>query len=102
MPSWLESALTGGYPGEAKKTAALLRQFADRAPSGIRPDFQTVAADYAEVADGLQGIYVKPGSLPNTTTILKLHKLATSFDSSAFLKAATSIGTWAQKNCAVR
>jgi hypothetical protein len=96
------TALQGTDSKDVKKTAALLKQFADKTPSEIRPDFETVAADYAKIADALQGVNVKSGSVPDAKALLKLQKLATSIDTTKLAKAATNIGTWAQKNCVAK
>jgi len=96
------TALQGTDSKDVKKTAALLKQFADKTPSEIRPDFETVAADYAKIADALQGVNVKAGSVPDPKALLKLQKLATSIDTTKLAKAATNIGTWAQKNCVAK
>ncbi len=96
------TALQGTNSKDVKKTAALLKQFADKTPSEIRPDFETVAADYAKIADALQGVNVKAGSIPDAKALLKLQKLATSIDTTKLAKAATNIGTWAQKNCVAK
>ena len=96
------TALQGTNSKDVKKTAALLKQFADKSPSEIRPDFETVAADYAKIADALQGVNVKAGSIPDPKALLKLQKLATSIDTTKLTKAATNIGTWAQKNCVAK
>lgn len=95
-------AMAGTDSKDVKKTAALLKQFADKTPSEIRADFETVAADYAKMADALQGVSMKPGSMPSPTAMLKLQKLATSIDTGALAKASTHIGMWAQKNCAAK
>jgi hypothetical protein len=96
------TALQGTDSKDVKKTATLLKQFADKTPSEIRPDFETVAADYAKIADALQGVNVKSGSVPDAKALLKLQKLATSIDTTKLAKAATNIGTWAQKNCVAK
>jgi len=96
------TALQGTDSKDVKKTAALLKQFADKTPSEIRPDFETVAADYAKIADALQGVNVKSGSVPDAKALLKLQKLATEIDTTKLSKAATNIGTWAQKNCVAK
>jgi hypothetical protein len=95
-------ALQGTNSQDVKKTAAVLKQFADKTPSEIRPDFETVANDYAKIAEALQGVNLKAGSVPNPAAILKLQKLATSIDTAALAKASTNIGTWAQKNCVAK
>jgi len=95
-------ALQGTNSSNIKKTSAVLKQFADKTPSDIRPAFETVAADYGKIADALQGVNVKQGSIPSPTVIAKLAKLGTEIDSSALAKAETNIGTWAQKNCVAK
>ena len=102
LSSKFSNALQGTNSSDVKKTAALLKQFADKTPAEIRPDFQTVAADYAKIADALQGLNLKAGSIPDPKALAKLEKLGTEIDSAALAKAATNIGTWAQKNCAVK
>ena len=96
------TALSGTGSKDVKKTAALLKQFADKTPSEIRPDFETVAADYAKIADALQGVNLKQGSIPDAKALLKLQKLATSIDTAGLAKASTNIGNWAQKNCTAK
>jgi hypothetical protein len=95
-------ALQGANSNDVKKTASVLKQFADKTPSEIRSSFETVAADYAKIADALQGVDVKQGSTPSPTVIAKLAKLGTEIDSAALAKAETNIATWAQKNCVAK
>jgi len=93
------TATKGTDPNDVKKEAALLKEFASKTPSEIRPDFETVAADYSKIAEALQGVNLKQGSVPNPAALLKLEKLATSIDTQALAKASANIGAWAQKNC---
>ncbi len=102
LSSKFSAALQGTDSTDVKKTAALLKEFADKTPSEIRPDFETVASYYGKIADALQGVNVKAGSVPDPKALLKLQKLATSIDTTKLAKAATNIGTWAQKNCATK
>lgn len=95
-------ALQGTNSSNIKKTSAILKQFADKTPSDIRPAFETVAADYGKIADALQGVNIKQGSIPSPTVIAKLAKLGTEIDSAALAKAETNIATWAQKNCVAK
>ena len=95
-------ALQGTDSSNVKKTSAVLKQFADKTPSDIRPAFETVAADYGKIADALQGVHIKQGSIPSPTVIAKLAKLGTEIDSAALAKAETNIATWAQKNCVAK
>ena len=92
-------ALKGTDSNDVKKEAELLKEFASKTPSEIRPDFETVAADYSKIAEALQGVNLKQGSVPNPAALLKLEKLATSIDTQALAKASANIGAWAQKNC---
>jgi hypothetical protein len=80
----------------------VLKQFADKTPSDIRPAFETVASDYAKVASALQGVHLKSGSVPNAAAMAKLAKLGTEINTTQLTQAETKIGTWAQKNCAVK
>lgn len=102
LSSTFSNALQGTDPKDVKKTAALLKQFADKTPAEIRPDFQTLAADYAKIADAVQGLDVKAGSTPDPKALAKLAKLSKEIDSAELAKAATNISTWAQKNCATK
>jgi hypothetical protein len=95
-------ALQGTNSSNIQKTSSILKQFADKTPSDIRPAFETVAADYGKIAAALQGVNVKQGSVPSPAVIAKLAKLGTEIDTSALAKAETSIGTWAQKNCVAK
>ena len=69
---------TGGT--DVTKTAALLKEFADKTPADIRPDFEVVAAAYAKIADALKGVNLKPGSTPDPAAIAKLTKLGSELD----------------------
>jgi len=84
------------------KTSAVLKQFADKTPSAIRPAFETVAADYGKVASALQGVNLKKGSIPNPAALAKLAKLGSEINTTQLTQAETKIGTWAQKNCVVK
>jgi hypothetical protein len=93
------SQALGGGAGttDLKKTSQILQEFADKAPSEIKSDFQVVA-DYmskiAEVAGNL-----KPGQTPDPATLAKLQKLATSIDSQKLTAASQHISAWVAKNC---
>jgi len=99
LSSRLSTAMQGTDANDVKKQAALLKQFADKTPSDIRPDFETVAADYAKIADAVQGLHLKQGSVPDPKALLKLEKLSTSIDMQKLTSASANIGAWAQKNC---
>ncbi|HEY5057710.1 MAG TPA: hypothetical protein VII51_01720 [Gaiellaceae bacterium] len=95
----LAQAMTGTNGKNIEKTAALLKQFADRTPSGVRADFQTVAAAYQKIADALKGVDLTAGKIPSPAVIAKLSKLGTEINQKALAKAAAGIGAWAKKNC---
>ena len=95
-------ALQGATSASVAKTSSVLKQFADKTPSGIRPAFETVASDYAKVASALQGVHLKSGSVPNAAAMAKLAKLGSEINTTQLTQAETKIGTWAQKNCVVK
>ena len=95
-------AMSGTGTADVQKTAALLKQFADKTPSEIRPDFQVVAAAYAKIAVALKGVKLSAGSTPDPSAIAKLTKLSSEIDQKALAKAYTHIGAWAQKNCTTK
>lgn len=95
----LAQAMAGVNGKDFEKRAALLKQFADRTPSDIRADFQTVAADYQKVADALKGVNLTAGKTPSPATIAKLSKLGTEINEQALAKAGANIAAWARKNC---
>ena len=98
----LSQAVSGTGGNDVTKTAALLKEFADKTPADIRPDFEVVAAAYAKIADALKGLNLKPGATPDPAAIAKLTKLSSELDQTALQKAYTHIGAWAQKNCATK
>ena len=102
LASSLAQAVSGTGGTDVTKTAALLKEFADKTPSDIRPDFEVVAAAYAKIAEALKGVNLKPGSTPDPAAIAKLTKLSSELDQTALQKAYTHIGTWAKKNCNIK
>jgi hypothetical protein len=95
-------ALQGASSTSVAKTSSVLKQFADKTPSDIRPAFETVASDYAKVASALQGVHLKSGSVPNAAAMAKLAKLGSEINTTQLTQAETKIGAWAQKNCVVK
>ncbi|HEY7691904.1 MAG TPA: hypothetical protein VH816_06135 [Gaiellaceae bacterium] len=92
-------ALNAGGAGTAdlKKTAQILQEFADKAPSEVKSDFQVVADYMSKVADVAGNL--KPGQTPDPATLAKLQKLATSIDSQKLTAASQHISAWVAKNC---
>jgi hypothetical protein len=92
------AAFTGAANAQDLKTEArLLKEFADRTPSDIRADFETLADYMTKVADAAGGL--KPGQTPNAQTLAKLQKLATEIDQAKLTAASKNITAWVQKNC---
>jgi hypothetical protein len=92
------SAFTGAANGnDLKKEAALLKEFADKTPSDIRPDFEVVA-DYLGKVAAVAGS-IKPGTTPDAATLAKLQKVATGVDQQKLTTASKNIGAWVTKNC---
>jgi len=102
LSTGFSQALSGTGGTDVQKISALLKEFADKTPSDIRPDFEVVAAAYAKVAAALKGVNLTPGSTPDPAAIAKLTKLSTEIDQKALTKAYTDIGAWAQKNCSTK
>jgi hypothetical protein len=92
------SAFSGAANAQdLKKEAQILKEFADRTPSDIRPDFEALADYMTKIADAAGGL--KPGATPDAATIAKLQKLATEVDQKKLTAASTHISAWVQKNC---
>jgi hypothetical protein len=92
------SAFTGAANSQdLKKEALLLKEFADKTPADIRPDFQVLAQYLTKIADALGGL--KLGSTPNAATLAKLQKLSAEIDQAKLTAASAHISAWAQKNC---
>jgi hypothetical protein len=92
------AALSGSGAGtDLKKTAQVIQEFADDAPSEIKADFQVVADYMSKVADVAGNL--KPGQTPDPATLQKLQKLATSIDTQKLTQASQNITAWVAKNC---
>ncbi len=95
------SSAMQGANGNVTKEAALLKQFADQTPADIRPDFETLASAFDQIAGDLKGVDLSSGQTPNASTLAKLAALGTQFSGAKFKKAETDITAWAQKNCGI-
>ncbi len=92
------SASSGSTSGaDIEKQAKLFKEFADKTPKDIRPDFQLLA-DYLSKYAGVLGS-LKAGKTPDPATIAKLQKVATSIDTQKVAQASQNIQAWAAKNC---
>jgi hypothetical protein len=92
-------ALSGVGTNDFESRAKILKEFADKTPSDIRPDFETLASAFSKYASALKDIHFTPGQVPNAATLAKLQQLSTSIDQTAVTKAATNISAWAKNNC---
>ncbi len=92
-------AITGVGENDFEARAKILKQFADKTPSDIRPDFEVLASAFGKYASALKGIHFKAGSVPDAATLTKLQKLSTSINQAEVTTASTHIAAWAQKNC---
>ena len=91
-------ALSGNGAGtDLKKTAQVIHEFADDAPSEIKGDFQVLADYMSKVADVAGDL--KPGQTPSPTQLQKLQTLATSIDTQKLTTASQHITAWVTKNC---
>ena len=82
---------------DVKKQAELLKEFADKTPSDIRPDFQVVADYFSKIAEVAGSL--KTGQTPDPATIAKLQKLSTEVDQTKLTQASQHISAWVTKNC---
>ncbi len=92
------SAISGAG-NDPQKEAALLQQFADKTPSDIRPDFETLAAAFSKIASALKGVDLSSGKVPNASTLAKLTALSSQLNTADLTKAEANISAWAAKNC---
>ncbi len=91
-------ALSGSGAGtDLKKTAQVIKEFADEAPSEIKSDFQVVADYMSKIADVAGDL--KPGQTPSATQLQKLQQLSTSIDTQKLTTASQHITAWVAKNC---
>jgi hypothetical protein len=84
---------------DLQKSEALMKQFADKTPADIRPDFEVLAAAYAKYAEALKGVDLKSGKAPSADVIARLQKLSTEIDQAKLSQASQHIAAWIQKNC---
>lgn len=81
--------------------AAQFDSVADAAPSEIQDAFRTVADDFAEVADALDGVVIdlsNPQEM-DPEAVEALETMESSFDTPEFDAASAEIDAWMQDNC---
>src|SRR5215469_13715762 len=88
-----------GAKGDVQKQAQLMKDFADKTPADIRPDFETLADAYTQVASALKGANLSNGQTPSGASLSKLLQLSQKIQDPKFQAALHRIETWAAKNC---
>lgn len=92
------AALSGAASSQdLKKEADLLKEFAEKTPADIRPDFEVYADFVGKVADAYSGI--TPGQTPTPDQLAALQKLSTEIDQAKLTAASQNIATWTTQNC---
>jgi hypothetical protein len=92
-------AIAGTGKADFKQAAQLMKEFADKTPEDIRPDFEVLADAYAKYADALQGVDLRSGKAPSAAVIAKMQKLSTEIDTAKLAQASQHISAWVQTNC---
>jgi len=88
-----------GAGGDVQKQAEIFQEFADKTPESIRPDFETVADAFKQIAGALKGVDLTGGKTPDASTLAKLAALSQNFQNAKFQAAVTHIQTWAANGC---
>ena len=94
----MSQAFTGAA-GDPTKMAALLQEFASKAPASIKADFQTIADAMTKVATALKGVDLSGGKTPDPATLAKLAALSSQLNVQALTAASQHIEAWAVANC---
>ena len=88
-----------GANGDVQKQAQIFKEFADKTPSDIRPDFETVADAFTQISGALKGVNLSSGKAPDASTLAKLMALSQKFQNAKFQAAIKNIETWASNGC---
>lgn len=96
------AAAMAGNTQNLQQTAALVRQFATKTPTDIRPDFQVLAAAWTKVASALKGVDLSSGKAPTAHVLAKLIKLSSELDAQKLTMASQDIAVWARANCGTK
>ena len=98
LGSTMSQAFTGAA-GDPTKVAALLQEFAAKAPAAIKADFETIANAMGQIASALKGVDLTGGKTPDPATLAKLTQLSSQLNVAALTAAAQHIEAWAVANC---
>jgi ABC-type transport system substrate-binding protein len=88
-----------GAGGDVQKEVQVFKQFAGQTPQSIRPDFETLADAYSQVADALKGVKVSSGQTPDAATYAKLLALSQKIQNAKFQTALKHVETWVSQGC---
>ena len=88
-----------GARGDAQKQVQVFQQFASQTPENIRPDFETLASAYSQIADALKGAKVSSGQTPDAATIAKLLALSQKIQNAKFQAALQHVEAWVSQGC---
>ena len=88
-----------GANGDVQKESQIFKEFADKTPSEIRPDFETVADAFTQIAGAMKGVNLSSGKTPDASTLAKLVALSQKFQNAKFQAAVKHIETWAANGC---
>jgi len=95
----LSQAFSGADSNDLQEQAKFFKNFADRTPEDIRPDFELVADAFTKIADALKGMNLQNGQTPSADAIAKLQKLSGEIDQKKLLAAQQHITAWVSNNC---
>src|SRR5262245_58936385 len=84
-----------GANSDVQKQAQIFKEFADKTPADIRPDFETVADAFSQISGALKGVDLSSGKAPDAGTLAKLMALSQKFQNAKFQAALKNIETWA-------
>jgi hypothetical protein len=86
-----------GTGGDPAKEAGVLQDYANKAPSDIRADFQVLAAAWAKFATQYKGF--STADLTNPANLAKMQAALKPLESSDVQAASQHISTWVQNGC---
>src|SRR5262249_53426696 len=97
--SQFSQALSGTGNADMGKAAAAFAALTDKAPSDIKPDFQTINDAFQKMASALKGVDLRGGKTPDASTLAKLQQLSSQIDQAKLTAGETHISPWVTQNC---